>query len=262
MKETVKILITVKTYPTPSQKYEELVCTAGVTEEGDFIRLYPINFRDLPYDRQYKKYQWIEVKVRKRDDDVRKESYQPDCDTLKVVGEIKSWSERAHYVLAKEASSLEELKARWEQDYTSLGIFKPKEVKDIVFTTVDPDWNPKIKAKLQQLKLIESGRTPLRKLPYDFQYVFQCDDERCKEHRLKITDWELGALFWRLVDNGLSLSEAAQKVKDKFLNDLCGPQRYTYFYVGNIKQYPQNWLVIGLFAPLKKDLSFRQLDWA
>lgn len=35
----LKILITVKTYPIPSQKYDELVCTAGVTENGEFIRL-------------------------------------------------------------------------------------------------------------------------------------------------------------------------------------------------------------------------------
>lgn len=39
----LKVLITVKTYPIPSKRYDELVCTAGVTERGDFIRLYPIN---------------------------------------------------------------------------------------------------------------------------------------------------------------------------------------------------------------------------
>ena len=48
-KRRLKLLITVKTYPIPSKRYDELVCTAGVTETGDFIRLYPINFRELPY---------------------------------------------------------------------------------------------------------------------------------------------------------------------------------------------------------------------
>lgn len=59
--QNLRVLITVKTYPIPSSKYDELVCTAGVTETGDFVRLYPINFRDLPYDKQFTKYQWIEV---------------------------------------------------------------------------------------------------------------------------------------------------------------------------------------------------------
>ena len=110
-KERLKVLITVKTYPIPSAKYDELVCTAGVTESGDFVRLYPINFRDLPFSQQYKKYQWIEVVAGKhRGRDVRRESYRPDSDTIQIIGEpIKSnpgnWVERARYALAKKARS-------------------------------------------------------------------------------------------------------------------------------------------------------------
>lgn len=59
----MKILITVKTYPTLSSKYDELVCTAGLTEEGKWIRLYPIPFRKLDYEQRYQRYQWIEVDV-------------------------------------------------------------------------------------------------------------------------------------------------------------------------------------------------------
>ncbi len=101
----LKILITVKTYPIPSSKYDELVCTAGVTESGDFIRLYPIKYRDLPFSQQYQKYQWIEVEVEKHcGRDNRKESYRPIDDTLRKLGEpiptqTGDWSERAHFVL-------------------------------------------------------------------------------------------------------------------------------------------------------------------
>ncbi|MDF1814754.1 MAG: hypothetical protein P1V20_21290, partial [Verrucomicrobiales bacterium] len=48
MKE--RILITVKTYPTLSTKYAELVCTAGVNENGEWRRIYPIQFRQLADD--------------------------------------------------------------------------------------------------------------------------------------------------------------------------------------------------------------------
>ena len=44
-----KVLITVKTYPTLSRKHGELVCTAGVREDGSWVRLYPIPFRLLDY---------------------------------------------------------------------------------------------------------------------------------------------------------------------------------------------------------------------
>jgi hypothetical protein len=56
-----RVLITVKTYPLPSGKYEELVCTAGVLEDGKWIRIYPIPFRSLPYQEQYKKYHWLSL---------------------------------------------------------------------------------------------------------------------------------------------------------------------------------------------------------
>jgi len=42
-----KVLITVKAYPKPSGKYEELVCTAGLLNGNDWIRIYPVPFRLL-----------------------------------------------------------------------------------------------------------------------------------------------------------------------------------------------------------------------
>ena len=42
------VLITVMTYPHPSQRHQELVCTAGITEAGEWVRLYPIDYRYRP----------------------------------------------------------------------------------------------------------------------------------------------------------------------------------------------------------------------
>lgn len=52
-----KVLISVKTYPTLSEKYDELVCTAGFLEDGSWIRIYPIPFRKLKFDSRYHKWQ-------------------------------------------------------------------------------------------------------------------------------------------------------------------------------------------------------------
>ncbi len=56
MPERMKVLITVKTYPLPSEGYQELVCTAGVLEDGSHVRLYPIDYRYRPYWQWFKKY--------------------------------------------------------------------------------------------------------------------------------------------------------------------------------------------------------------
>jgi hypothetical protein len=43
-----RVLITVKTYPNPSKSYQETVCTAGIDEDKNWIRIYPVNFRAKP----------------------------------------------------------------------------------------------------------------------------------------------------------------------------------------------------------------------
>ena len=257
-KQTLKVLITVKTYPIPSATYDELVCTAGVTESGDFVRLYPINFRDLPFSQQYKKYQWIEVTAEKhRGRDVRKESYRPDSDTIQIIGEpIRSnpgnWRERRRYALAKRARSMEELKNRQEVDGTSLGVFKPKKIHDLEISADDAEWKESFQVALQQARLWDDrtvSKEPPRKVPFKFHYRFDCDDQRCNGHRMMIEDWEVGALFWRLVDEGRSHENAAEEVRGKFLGEVCGADKDTHFFVGTILAHPKSWVVIGVFWP-------------
>jgi hypothetical protein len=89
-----RVLITVKTYPNPSVKYDELVCNAGFLENGKWVRIYPIKFRALPYQQQYKKYNWIELDLLRKTDDFRQESYRPRQgidEDIKIVGHIDTW---------------------------------------------------------------------------------------------------------------------------------------------------------------------------
>lgn len=132
-----RVLITVKTYPTISKKYDEIVCTAGFTEEGKWIRLYPIPFRKLDYVHQYKKYDWVEMDLTKNTSDFRPESYRPvniDVDEpVKVVGHIETkdnWAERKSIVLNTVYDDLERLilEAKDKNVCTSLAVFKPKKI--------------------------------------------------------------------------------------------------------------------------------------
>ena len=256
-KQRLKVLITVKTYPLPSSKYDELVCTAGVTETGDFVRLYPINFRDLPFSQQFKKYQWIEVIATKhKGRDQRKESYRPVSDSIQILSEPISssrgdWSKRAQFALKNKAQSMEDLWFRQKTDRTSLGVFEPKKVRDLVISDDDPEWRPEQLKALLQARLWETrsvSKEPPRKVPFKFHYHFDCDDEQCNGHEMSIYDWEAGVLFWKLVDNGDSHKVAAEKVRSKFLDEICGADKDTYFFVGTNLKY-STWMVLGLFYP-------------
>ena len=101
---TTRVLIAVKTYPTLSEKYDELVCTAGFLEDGTWIRIYPIPFRKLSYDKRYSKWQWIELDLVKNTSDFRKESFRPaniDNEILKSAsnlnGNLNCSKELEHY---------------------------------------------------------------------------------------------------------------------------------------------------------------------
>lgn len=96
-----KVLITVKTYPAISKKYDELVCTAGFLEDGTWIRIYPIQFRKKSFDEQYKRYDWIEIDLIKNTSDFRKESYRPvSYDTgIKILGHLDT---KGNWLLRKD----------------------------------------------------------------------------------------------------------------------------------------------------------------
>ncbi len=150
------------------------------------------------------------------------------------------------------AASMEELRERQEQEQTSLGIFRPRQVTDLLVTSDSPEWKQSFIDELRQTRFWDTrakSKVPPRKVPWRLQYRFNCDDARCKGHKMTNEDWEVGALYWRLVDEGATPEEAASKVRQKFLDEICGPTRETYFYVGTVLAYPKSWLVIGAFWP-------------
>lgn len=56
----MRVLITVKAAPNPSAAYGETVCVAGIRLDLDapgWLRLYPINFRDMDAGVQFSKYE-------------------------------------------------------------------------------------------------------------------------------------------------------------------------------------------------------------
>ena len=92
--ETAKVLVTVKTYPSPSDRYGETVCVAGVRlDRGapEWIRLYPMKFRLVDYAQQFAKYEVVEVPVnRPGTRDPRPESMRPDQTRLRSLRKIDS----------------------------------------------------------------------------------------------------------------------------------------------------------------------------
>src|SRR5436305_10351583 len=96
-----RVLITVRTYPVPAQKGIEVSCTGGITDDGKWIRLFPVPYRFLADDKRFTKYQWITVSATKPTTDTRPESFTPNLDTLKIGDRLSTadnWRTRREIV--------------------------------------------------------------------------------------------------------------------------------------------------------------------
>lgn len=251
--QATEVLITVMTYPLPSRGYQELVCTAGITSAGEWVRLYPINYRYRPKEQQFHKYQWIQIDLGPRGigNDARKESRKPNLETLRILGEplstAKGWAERRRYIDPLPHHSVSEYQRLYAKDKTSLGIVRPSQVLDMKVEPVSRTWKTEWEQLFLQLPLFGEQQKPLAKIPYKFSYVFECEDSK-KPHVTMCEDWELGVLFLREVKRLGSEEAAANSVKDKFLNELCDSNRDTRFFMGTVFPY-NTWIVLGVFYP-------------
>ncbi len=261
-----KVLITVKTYPTLSTKYDELVCTAGFREDGTWIRIYPIPFRKLDYASQYKKYDWIELDLVKNTSDFRPESYRPkSIDTqVKVIGHLETtdnWNERKAVVLKKVYTNLGILKkeARDKKIKTSLAVFKPKSIKKLTWKGVEREWSKEKMAHLAQGNLYEKRGARfevVRKIPFKFSYTLI--DDSGTESTMMIEDWEIGALYWKMLKKYEgNEAEACANIEKKYFDDFA-KTKDLYLLLGTTKanhfRAPNPFIIIGTFHP-KKELQ-------
>ena len=245
------------TYPHPSEGHQELVCTAGITEDSQWVRLYPIDYRYQPTQRQFRKYQWIEIGLTDRGakNDGRKESRKPDLESIHILGDplptTHDWQARREIIDRMPHQTPLELRAQYDVDKVSLGIVRPAEILDLKIEPVERTWKPEWEATLRQFNLFSGQPKQLTKLPYKFSYVFRCADTGEKAHSAMIEDWELGVLYLKEVGRLGSEEAAVASVRKKFFDEMCAPARDTRFFMGTVFPY-NTWVVIGVFWPPKQ----------
>lgn len=254
------ITITVKAYPAVSTKYRETVCVAGIREgllgSAQHIRLYPVPFRDLPFEQRFKKWDRIRVKVRKAKNDSRPESFTPDMGSISMGGHLdtkKKWQARRSVVDQLPRYSMCALQALQAEQGTSLGLVAPSEVLDFTATTRERDEREEARRYLASqptLFDIDKKDLPLvEAIPFSFRYVYRCED--CKPgklHRQSIIDWEINQAYRRWRDE-YGADQVIDRLRSKWLGELCGPEKDTMFFSGNMHQHPGSFLILGTWWP-------------
>ena len=270
--EQLKLMVLVKAAPILAST-EEAVCVAGMTldEKPEWIRLFPIPFRDLNNESKFRKYQEIELEVTRPKNDKRPESRTPILDTIQT-GEFidtKNWTLRCKRVQRLGEFTMCDLakcnKSEMLESIPSLSVVRTRGEPELFITEKSKEEELAFSTKLTSITTQQnffdapvSKGIPLEFIPWKFKYKYYCLDSDCNGHKQSIIDWEISALYRNVRDT----NDWQQKIRAQYCDMMWSDSRDTVLFVGNQIQHPNSFLVIGIFRPPKSTQpEFSQLSF-
>lgn len=264
---TLDFVVTVKAYPAVGARTGEAVCVAGVTADAapQWVRLFPVPFRDLPEGAQFAKWQRVRVEVLRPASDRRPESWTPLVDTIEIGETLPAgdWAERRRLVEALptptmcEMNRLNRLEAGRDITAPSLAVIEPRETPLFSIERRAPEDVAAARAKQQQgqLPLFTTAREPIEVLEHAFYYRYRCLEPGCAGHHQSIIDWEIAQAYrsWR----SSYPSDWQDRLQRRWTDDMWTEDRKTLLFVGNQHQHPNSFLVLGVYWPPSRPLQGR-----
>lgn len=231
--------ILVKASPHVGRKHGETVCCAGVTDSGEWLRLYPVTFRSLDQAKQFRRWDRIRFRWEKPKDDARPESLRVDHQSIEIIGELRL-KERLNFLSRLEVTSI----AAEAEKGRTLALLRPRNLKFSISKKPETDLameQQEFKEFVAQADLFNSTPLiPFEPCPYVFKYNYETDDGK-REGTCQ--DWETDATFYNW-----SRHYGEQKALE-YMQKVFGeeyPQKGMVFAMGTHSRYPDVWLINGL----------------
>lgn len=251
----VELVPCVKAYPATRARGAESVCVAAIRKEllepPTWVRLFPVPFRDLAAEQRFRKWEPITLEAAPHPSDHRPETLRPNVDSLQPAGAQLGRLAQVELVEGLPLTSTCALISDQSAGGATLGRIRPT-VQDFVWERRDPRevmaaQRAADEAAAQE-KLFGPRRAPLEVVPFLFRYRYRCGEPACGGHEQSNIDWELLQTFrkWRGMYGEAS---CLVRLRERWLEDLCGDDRSTQFFVGNMHQHPASFLVLGVFSP-------------
>lgn len=241
-----RLLVLVRSIPEKRKKGDYSVCVAGITEKGEWRRIYPFAFQPFVKKPDFHKKQWINISVEQSNNDKRAESRK--LTKLNYVENVETELKIAKLMREYSENSIRELKNK----KASLGAVKPD------LGTLD------LEIKINSTKLLDDQTyfaawsrqgTRIRekvKMPVELRYIFMCSGDcscKTKRHKLLIVDWEVNELSRNIMKSTQDREEIESKLRHKLVDFMKG--RELYFVLGTHFKF-KTWMVIGLIYPSKE----------
>lgn len=235
---STEAVVLIKAAPQVGLRHGETVCCAGLDLYGNWLRLYPVSFRQLDEAQKFGRWDRVSFKWRMPNDDRRTESRRVDQQSIELHGKIRE-AERPGLLGKAIVTSLERERAASR----SLALLKP-EISEFV---VERKTTEELAAEQQRFTALRAQQdlfakevTPYAPCPYRFKYRYRTDDG---ERFGTCQDWEIEATFYRwsrLYGEERALAEMRRVFGDEY------PRKGLLFAMGTHSQYPDVWLINGL----------------
>ena len=264
----LRAMILVKAAPVLTSQLQESMCVAAMTLDDNprWVRLHPVPFRDLGDDSKFRKYQEVTAQVIRPRSDRRPESRTPIEGSIQVgetVGTDHGWSTRRERVAQLGERTMCDLveanRSGSGPDTPSLAVVRTAGPPELLIDKRDAEqldnWQKRAEAIAAQPSLFDDPSTAkpaFEVIPWRFRYKYQCLAADCRgDHKQTIVDWEAVALY----RNVHSKQNWQDLMRQKFIDELWAPDRDTVLFVGNMEQYPWNFLILGVFWPPRRALQ-------
>jgi hypothetical protein len=253
-----RVAIFGKTYPEPSTRYTETVCTGGLDwESGTPLRLYPVPLRYLEGDKQYGLWDIIDVPIDRSPNDQRPESFKIDPSGIRLVAHLDTdkagWAARRE-LLERDSGwqfrGMRDLSEANRANKTSIGLVRPGSIERVELVAKPVEEKQEFERKCAELRshkesdMFDPVYHRLDYLPNEIFVHWRCG-EACntcerRPHRMKVLDWGLMQLARKA-----GWDAAVNRMKE-----ITETDRYDFrLILGNFAQHPQNFGVIALWYP-------------
>ncbi len=234
--------IIVKAAPRRSDKFGETVCCAGLDLLGQWVRLYPVSFRQLEDVQRFRRwdrvrYRWSKPKIVK---DTRSESRRVDPNSVEIVSAVRPGERNALVARCAVTSLKQEHEAG-----RSLAMLRP-EILDFRAVRRPADEMKEKEALLVRLRaqndlFAPKALIPMRTCPYEFKYRFKDDDG---VHEGTCQDWETEQTFLARLRDQSSERHALDWMQQKFGEEY--PKKGMALAMGTHRYRLSQWLINGV----------------
>lgn len=238
MHQSARVTILVKALPQPSKTYGETVCCAGVTADGQWLRLFPVRFRHLKGEASFSRWDWVKFQYGQPKSDRRKESCHVHEETIRIDGQLAE-RERATLLEPIIVGSAQEALEQGR----SLALIRPRNTRFLYRAQKPADIEADREAYRRaacQTSFFDEELAALEPSPFEFKFRFE---DTSGAHEYRNGDWEAHAMFWR-ERKRTSETEALRWMDGTFNEEY--PRRGMAFAIGNMAKRPQTWQLLGV----------------